>query len=586
MSFLKQFRPQFWKAGESSSGPFRQMFNYRSIWQKAILLVSIATLLPLLIITAVDYNYTEKSIESENILRTLRNGSNIRRTISAFLQERRSALTFIAKDNTREQLYKAVHLQGVLNNLQESFSGFVDLGVINQEGKQVSYVGPYSLEGKDYSNQEWFREMERQNFAISDVFLGYRNSPHFVIEAKQSLADGSFLVLRSAIDIVELQDLLHGLELSGRADAFLINRQGIIQTPTLYHGDVFAKLPYQVPPFSERTEIREELNQNGEKVFVCSAYIPLSPYILVIVKDKGELMKPWRDTRIGLIWFLVVSVTVILLVVFGFTTYMVNSMYLLDQRRLATLHKMEYSNKLASIGRLAAGVAHEVNNPLAIINEKAGLIKDIFTYSKPLQALGQEGQNLDATITRQLDSILNSVERCGKITKRLLNFARHMDSTIETIDLAAIVREVLSFLHKEAEYRNITVNVDIASDIPPFKSDRGKLQQIFLNIINNAFAAMDKGGRLDIHVKTLGAAGVSATITDNGCGIAEADIGKIFEPFFSTKTKQGGTGLGLSITYGLLLELGGKVNVSSKVGEGTSFIITLPLEPPATSTEK
>lgn len=585
MSIFSQFQPHFLKAGESTSGPFRQMFNYRRIWKKAILLVSLVTLLPLVIITAVDYNFTEKSIESENNLRTLRNGSNTRRTISYFLQEHRSALTFISGDNSPEQLKDTAHLQGILANLQESFAGFVDLGVINQEGKQINYVGPYGLEGKDYGNQEWFREMERQNFAISDVFLGYRNVPHFVVETKHNLADGSFLVLRSDIEIAHLQELLHGLELSGRGDAFLINRQGIIQTPTLYHGQVFSKLPYAVPPFSERTEIREEISAHGEKVIFCSAYIPESPFILIIIKDRNELMKPWRDTRLALIGFLVGSVTIIVLVIFGFTTYMVNSMYLLDQRRLATLHQMEYSNKLASIGRLAAGVAHEVNNPLAIINEKTGLIKDLFVYSVPWQ-WNEEGKAFSEKITQLLDSILASVERCGKITKRLLNFARHMDSTIETIDLGNIINEVLSFLHKEAEYRNITVNVDIAPDIPRFQSDRGKLQQIFLNIINNAFAAMNKGGRLEIVASNLGADGIRAIVTDNGCGIAEEDIGKIFEPFFSTKTKQGGTGLGLSITYGLLLELGGKVNVSSKLGEGTSFTITLPLTPPATTTEK
>jgi two-component system, NtrC family, sensor kinase len=585
MSIFSQFQPHFLKAGESTSGPFRQMFNYRRIWKKAILLVSLVTLLPLVIITAVDYNFTEKSIESENNLRTLRNGSNTRRTISYFLQEHRSALTFISGDNSPEQLKDTAHLQGILANLQESFAGFVDLGVINQEGKQINYVGPYGLEGKDYGNQEWFREMERQNFAISDVFLGYRNVPHFVVETKHNLANGSFLVLRSDIEIAHLQELLHGLELSGRADAFLINRQGIIQTPTLYHGEVFSKLPYAVPPFSERTEIREEKNKHGEKVIFCSAYIPESPFILIIVKDRNELMKPWRDTRLALIGFLVGSVTVIVLVIFGFATYMVNSMYLLDQRRLATLHQMEYSNKLASIGRLAAGVAHEVNNPLAIINEKAGLIKDLLVYANPWKG-NEEGEQFGTKLSTLLDAILSSVARCGKITKRLLNFARHMDSTIETIDLTNIISEVLSFLHKEAEYRNITVNVDIAPDIPHFPSDRGKLQQIFLNIINNAFAAMNKGGRLEIAVSNLGEAGVRAIVTDNGCGIAEEDIGKIFEPFFSTKTKQGGTGLGLSITYGLLLELGGKVEVSSKLGEGTSFTVTLPLTPPATTTEK
>jgi signal transduction histidine kinase len=236
------------------------------------------------------------------------------------------------------------------------------------------------------------------------------------------------------------------------------------------------------------------------------------------------------------------------------------------------LHEMEYSNKLASIGRLAAGVAHEINNPLAIINEKAGLVKDLISYTGSCPA--------DTRIIGLIDSVLSSVERCGTITKRLLSFARHMEVNIESINLGKVIDDVLGFLHKEAEYRNITVNLDIAPNIPEFRSDRGKLQQIFLNIVNNAFTAMDVGGRLDISVRLDDKKCITAKISDNGCGMSEEDLGKIYEPFFSTKTKTGGTGLGLSITYGLVQELGGKIQVTSKKGSGTTFTVSLPLEPP------
>ena len=135
---------------------------------------------------------------------------------------------------------------------------------------------------------------------------------------------------------------------------------------------------------------------------------------------------------------------------------------------------------------------------------------------------------------------------------------------------------MLGFLEKEAEYRSIEVSVEV-KDIPFFETDRGKLQQVFLNIINNAFAAMDDGGHLNIIARQEDGDKVCVTIADDGCGIDEKEISHIFEPFFSTKTGQGGTGLGLSITYGLLQELGGDIGVRSKVGEGTIFTITLPL---------
>ncbi|MCD6224727.1 MAG: HAMP domain-containing histidine kinase, partial [Deltaproteobacteria bacterium] len=211
----------------------------------------------------------------------------------------------------------------------------------------------------------------------------------------------------------------------------------------------------------------------------------------------------------------------------------------------------------------------EINNPLAIINEKAGLIKDLFKIKK-------EYQN-DEKIIGLIDSVLSSVKRAGTITKRLLNFARHMDVSVETIDLKKVIWDVLGFLDKEADYRDIAVSVDVADDIPPFISDRGKLQQIFLNLVNNAFAAMDDGGHLDISAKKKRDKYVEIKITDDGCGIPESVRRLVFEPFFSTKQKKG-TGLGLSITYRLVQDIGGKVVLESVVDKGTTFTITLPLK--------
>jgi signal transduction histidine kinase len=250
----------------------------------------------------------------------------------------------------------------------------------------------------------------------------------------------------------------------------------------------------------------------------------------------------------------------------------VNNLHLADQRRVTTLHQVEYANKLASIGRLSAGVAHEINNPLAIINEKAGLIKDIFSF-KPEYAQ-------DRKLIGLIDGVIASVERCAVITRRLLGFARHMAVSIEPIAVKALIEDVLGFLRKEAEYRSIEVEVKVPEKIPIFVSDRGKLQQILLNLINNAFAALSDGGRLQVEARLAGSKAVAIDVIDNGSGIAPGDLDRIFEPFFSTRTCSGGTGLGLSITYGLVQELGGTLQVASRVGEGSIFTVTLPLEMP------
>ena len=176
-----------------------------------------------------------------------------------------------------------------------------------------------------------------------------------------------------------------------------------------------------------------------------------------------------------------------------------------------------------------------------------------------------------------VDSVLASVDRCSTITHRLLGFARHMDVADVTIDLYTLLREVLGFLAREAEHRNLDVSFPVPGAVPTIESDRGQLQQVFLNLLNNAFAAVSDGvGRIEITIEAVTEERVAVTIVDNGCGIPTENIERIFEPFFTTK-EGSGTGLGLSITYGIVRKLGGTIHVASEVGVGTRFTVVLPV---------
>jgi two-component system, NtrC family, sensor kinase len=173
------------------------------------------------------------------------------------------------------------------------------------------------------------------------------------------------------------------------------------------------------------------------------------------------------------------------------------------------------------------------------------------------------------------DSIVQSVERCRAITHRLLGFARRMDVQVEVLELNEVLREVMGFLEKEALHRNIDVRLQLAGDLPRIASDRGQLQQVFLNILNNAFQAVDDGGFVTITSWDRDFNTVGVSVQDNGKGMSEETLKHIFEPFFTTK-KGSGTGLGLSITYGIVKKLGGDIEVHSKEGQGTTFTVFLP----------
>jgi len=554
---LGRLKPKFWDYQDVAAGPFKRLFNFRRIWMLAVLLTTVVTLVPLISIILIDYKVTQNSIESEILLRSSRLVSNTRRTVSFFLTERRSVLNFMAQDYTREELNDPDRLALILKNLQKAFGGFTDLGIINPLGIQKAW---------------WFKEVLYRDVFISDVFMGLRQVPHLIIAVKHTKPDGSFYVLRATVDTSQFDQLLSQLEVSGEGDAFIINHQGKLQTPSRYHGKVLETISLPVPKYSRRTQVLEGKNTDGKALLIGYAYIAETPFILMIVKQKDILMKPWYKTRFQLIGFLAASVIIILIVIVGVSTYLVTKIQEADYRRIISLHEVEYSNKLASIGRLAAGVAHEINNPLAIINEKTGLMKDLLTIKKEQV----ESQKLISFA----DSILASVERCAAITGRLLGFARHIDVSIQAINLKEVIHEAIDFQGKEAEYRSIEVSVDVPDDIPRFESDRGKLQQVFINLLNNAFAALSDGGHLSITARQENKDLVSITFTDDGCGIPAEDLDRIFEPFFSTRTTKGGTGLGLSITYGLIQEIGGRINVQSELGKGTSFNITLPLKPP------
>jgi len=570
--------PHFLRDQAGQDNSFKQTFDFRSIWRKAIIVTSLVALVPLVVTTLVNYNLTRKSIEEEDLLRTLRVGSNAKSSVSFFLSERLSALTFVAMDNSFASLKNSDRLREIFEKLDASFEGFVDLGIIDKHGEQINYIGPYALRAKQYGDKPWFEEIQKKGIHVSETIMGYRNEPHMVLAVRQQTPEGDFFVVRATIDSTRFLETLKSFQLAGRGDLFLVNHEGKLQTPSLYEGELFSQVPYTVGQSSEDAEIHRDQSATGQTVIVCTAKIPDSPFVLMIVKRGSDLIEFWRDTGMILLAFVVISAVVILLVIFSVSTHLVNRIYRLDVNQQAAMRDVEQYNKLASIGRLAAGVAHEVNNPLAIINEKAGLIKDIFSFT--------DAYAKDEKINGLIDSVLASVERCGTITKRLLSFARHMDSMFEEVRLNAVIDDVLGFLRKEAEYRNIHVTVQFADGVPPFLSDRGKLQQIFLNLVNNAFAAMDQGGRLAIDVKMDNPETIRVAVMDSGSGIARENLDKIFEPFFSTKTKTGGTGLGLSITYGLVKELGGNIQVDSTVGKGTTFTVTLPLEPPSKSREK
>jgi two-component system NtrC family sensor kinase len=561
--WLHEFTTDLTGFADYGNAPHR----YRRLRRNMIILGMLGSMLPLLLMAVVNYHQYQRALKNEVVqpMRALVNKT--KHSFELFLTERLSAVSFIASAYTFQELADEQTLNRIFRVMKKEFGGFVDLGLIDSSGIQVSYAGPYQLKDKDYSEQSWFQEVKVRGSYISDVFLGYRKFPHLIIAVAHTTGTGESWILRATIDTDKFNNLIASMGLEPTTDAFLLNQDWILQTPSKFYGKVLdvCALPY--PPVSYEPNVVEAWDSDGKEVLMAYTFFVTPKFVLAVVKPRGEILKPWFALKSELFFIFIAGVVLICLALFKVTDVMVKRMEESDQKREAAYHGMEYSNKLASIGRLAAGVAHEINNPLAIINEKGGLMRDLIEYSPNFP---DREKFLSLT-----DSIVQSVERCRTVTHRLLGFARRMDVEVEVLELNEVLREVMGFLEKEALHRNIDVRLQLAVDLPRIASDRGQLQQVFLNILNNAFQAVDDGGFVSITSWDRDPDTVGVSIQDNGKGMSEETLKHIFEPFFTTK-KGSGTGLGLSITYGIVKKLGGDIEVHSKEGQGTTFTVFLP----------
>ena len=234
--------------------------------------------------------------------------------------------------------------------------------------------------------------------------------------------------------------------------------------------------------------------------------------------------------------------------------------------RVALETQLTQADKLSSIGLLAAGVAHEINTPLAVISSYAQML------TKQMRG--------DARLTPVLEKITQQSFRASEIANGLLNFSRTSTTEFRETNLNQVITDTLSLLEHQFKTAQIDVDAELASELPPIQGNPGKLQQVFLNLLLNAKDAMPGGGRLRVATRYNGH--VEAMVADSGSGIAPEHLKRIYDPFFTTKTmpkpgERRGTGLGLAVSYGIIQEPSGKIHVESAVGSGTTFHLEFPL---------
>jgi two-component system NtrC family sensor kinase len=496
-----------------------------------------------------------------------------RSAIEIFLRERTSILATIADTHNFAFLSQPQNLAEVFNviNRRADGLGLVDMGIIDTNGNQLVYVGPYDLKGLNYYQQPWFSEVMSKGRYISDVFMGYRQVPHFIIAVRGHDKDRSYII-RATIDSEVFNRLVRTAHAGKRGDAFIVNKEGIFQTNPRFHGAILGKSDLVTSAFAEDT-VNFMRRPDGTAQYYAGSWLKNGEWLLIVSQEAGEDKASLGSTLNRTIFIIGISCLAIVATIFITTNMMIRRLVSADNELDALNSQLIQSDKMAALGKMATGIAHEINNPLAVIGEKAGWMRDLLSEENI-----QQSENFEE-YQRSIDKIEEHVERARKITHNMLGFARRMEPRLDDVDVNGIINQTLELLKNHARINNIEIRRDLQSDLPVIASDQSQLQQVLLNLFNNAIDAIGKNGIIELATVSDNRT-IEISISDSGSGIPEAVQRRIFDPFFTTKGPGRGTGLGLSISYGIIEKMGGTLTFTSRENEGTTFVIRLPIQLP------
>lgn len=551
--------------------PEMERFNaqhYRELKRRHIIRLLFTYLAPLLLLSIYFfYQYDQMASEGRRLhLRAI--AESQANTLDLFLSERIVNLENLVDDPKLKLPPRQTVLQGYLDKLLRDSEAFVDIGFFDPNGVQTQYAGPFPvLESRAYGEEGWWQELaaDSDRVIITDIYLGFRQRPHFTIAVSRQF-DSLFVVMRATLDPAKILDYLRSQEGSQEVYTSIVNSAGYYQLVTEHIGTPLESSAL-VPPRTPRVGA-ERVRLEGESISYAYSWLHTADWAL-IVQDASSAGRGLFSGYRGQI--LLIS---ILMLLFSFVMVLYRSRKLVEMQRESdrTRAQLEHAAKLATVGELAAGIAHEVNNPLAAINEEAGLVKDLMDPE-----LGEPTP--PAELRQHLDSIQESVFRCRDITHKLLGFVRHTDIELHAHDIHRLLDNVVvGLLGHEMEVANIEIIKEYGDDVPILVTDGNQLQQVFINLLKNAEDAIEGNpGKITITTARHGEQ-IIISVADTGKGMTGDQLTKIFLPFFTTKDVGKGTGLGLSVSYGIIRSLGGKIEAVSSVGQGSTFTITLPLK--------
>ena len=529
--------------------------------------------IPFLLAVGVSFYFFSTTLETNTNRSLKRVVEDHREMIDAFLMERKADLELVQASFDLQTIGEKAVMDRTFKTLSSQSEAFIDLGLFDAKGHQLRYAGRYQwLEGKNYGEEFWFKQVMDQDFYISDVFLGYRNSPHFIIAVKKGRGENAW-VLRASIDTLFFDQLVSRVGLGRTGHSYILNKAGVSQT----HPGEETLLDLPHPGSGIQTFIRED-DQGRDHLYAVTRLGNKDWYLVVRQEKKDAYRSLYSAFYISLLIMVIGGGAIVTLAVWT-TAHTVKKIDRLGLEKEQLGSQLIRATQLAEIGEMAAGFAHEINNPLQIIKNENALILTLLDDIRDLPGMADNPDIEDVAVC--VGQIRLQVDRCADITHSILKFGRKKDISLTSLSPGECIPEIVHLVADRAKVNGVEIIQNMEEGIPRFKGDASRFQQVILNLLNNAMDAIEErhgavGGVLRIDCTAKENTGLEIRIQDNGIGIRPEYMGKVFSPFFTTKPVGKGTGLGLSVCFGIIENFGGTMAVESRQGVGTTFVITLP----------
>jgi two-component system NtrC family sensor kinase len=501
------------------------------------------------------------------------------REIDEYIEERESDLELVFEFFSAEALSQEGALVPVLELLRKKSLLFECAVLIDAQGNVVSSAGFRASVESDCAISRQSFAMFARGRGVRDIRFDDAGQPFFIVSAQQSgTAPFALCAALSAEFLFEKYEPRRG---PGVVEAFLVNPDGRILGPrgTEASSGSVSSLDGSIP-VTDRTTSFLHAEEKGTKYLVAAAPMKAEGWMLAVRQRFDDAYNDLLQTGWYLLAISLLGGAVTLSLASMVSGWIGNALRESEAVRNVLRERLYRSARLAELGEMSAGFAHEINNPLQVMESEIAMMDLIVADFRESGA--QDLDSLDRDLKESIGELRRQINRCSQVTKSILTFGRKESLEDSIIAPGDVMRDVDAMVRKKAEIQSIDIHMEIAPDTPSVSGDASKVRQVLLNLLNNAvYALVEKyagrpGGRLEFTARPQGQEWVVIEVRDNGPGMPKHVLDNIYTPFFTTKPPQKGTGLGLSVCYGVIEAMGGTIDVETRQDEGTLFKLTLP----------